>query len=660
MCGIAGILLPQPDADRAALTRRATAMAETLRHRGPDGDGVWTDDAAGVALAHRRLSIIDLSPAGAQPMVSAAGHLVISFNGEIYNFRDLRDALARDGIVPRGGSDTAVLIEAIDHWGLEGALSRANGMFALAVWDRTARTLTLARDRLGQKPLYYGLAGTALLFGSELKALRSDPAFCRDVAPQMMAPFMRYGMIPAPHTIHPQAWKLPPGTTLTVTAADLAARRLPEPAAYWSAERCAAAGLADPWPDGETAATDALDALLRDAVAGCMVADVPLGAFLSGGIDSSTVVALMQAQSMRPVRTFSIGFTEAGYNEAAYAKAVAEHLGTDHTELYLSPADAQAVIPDLPHIYDEPFADSSQIPTYLVSRMAREQVTVCLSGDGGDETFGGYNRYLWSRSIARACRFAPQPVRRTLRRLLTAVPPQRWNAVAALLPHGLRQAQAGDKIHKLAEIIDAASPEDVYVRLVSQWHEPLAALRTGSAASTLLAEPGRWPDTGHDRVQQTMLLDMLSYLPDDILVKLDRASMAVSLEARVPLLDHRLTEFAWRLPRRFKIRNGKGKWILREVLRRYVPDALIDRPKMGFGVPIDRWLRNDLRDWAEHLLDPQRLEEGGLFDAPAVRAVWQAHLSGARNVQYRLWPVLMFEAWRTAAAVNDRPAEGGR
>jgi asparagine synthase (glutamine-hydrolysing) len=610
------------------------------------------DEDAGIALGHRRLSILDLSPLGNQPMSSADGRFIIAYNGEIYNFPDLRTELASMGHSFRSQSDTEVLLSAISQWGVSAALERTNGMFAFALWDRETRTLYLARDRIGQKPLYYGWAGKTLVFGSELKALLSYPGFSTAVNEGAVALLLRHSAIPAPHTIYPDCWKLLPGTVLAISAGDIADRALPAPSPFWSATAAAQAGLADPLDLDDRGATDSLDNVLRDAVGACMVSDVPLGAFLSGGIDSSTVVALMQEQSDRPVKTFSIGFTEASYNEAIDAAAVAKHLGTDHTELYVTPGDAQSVIPRLPEFYDEPFADSSQIPTYLVSQLARQQVTVSLSGDGGDETFGGYNRYTWARNLNRTVGLAPRPLRRLARCVMESIPPHKWDAafalIAPVLPRGKRHIQAGDKLHKLAEIIDSANREEMYWRLVSQWKQPGQAIPEAVEPATLLSRRSSWPELP-EFAQQIMLLDTLSYLPDDILVKLDRASMAVSLESRVPLLDHNVMEFAWRLPMHQKIRNGTGKWILRQVLSRYVPPALFERPKMGFGVPIGDWLRGDLREWAEDLLSESRLKQEGLFQTDAVRSLWRQHLRGDRNLQYQLWPVLMFEAWRDSA-----------
>ena len=649
MCGFTGIFSPDQGLGEATLTAVVTCAAETLSHRGPDADGVWVDEDAGIALGHRRLSILDLSPLGHQPMTSADGRFVIAYNGEIYNFRDLRQELDDGGFSFRGNSDTEVLLTAICHWGLTPALERANGMFAFALWDRETRTLYLARDRVGQKPLYYGWAGNALVFGSELKALCRYDRFSTTVDTGALTLLLRHSAIPAPHTIYCDCWKLLPGAVLTIGSEEIAAHALPQPKPFWSATEAAKAGLAAPLDIDDTGAIDALDGVLRNAVGACMVSDVPVGAFLSGGIDSSTVVAFMQAQSDRPVKTFSIGFIDDNYNEAVDAAAVAAHLGTDHTELYVAPSDAQSVIPRLPKFYDEPFADSSQIPTYLVSQLAHQQVTVCLSGDGGDETFGGYNRYTWAKNLNRTISLAPLLLRRLSRRLMEGVPPHRWDAISALVaplvPGGQRHGQVGDKLHKLAEIIDSSSREEMYWRLISQWKQPCQAIPHAIEPDTLLSDRTSWPDLP-DFAQQIMLLDTMSYLPNDILVKLDRASMAVSLECRVPFLDHNVVEFAWRMPMHQKIRNGTGKWILRQVLARYVPQEMFEHPKMGFGVPIGDWLRGDLREWAEDLLSHDRLKQSGLFQTEVVRSLWAQHLRGDRNRQYQLWPVLMFEAWR--------------
>jgi len=632
-------------------------MIETMRYRGPDDSGTWAEATAGLGLGHARLSILDLSPEGHQPMVSASGRYVITFNGEVYNFAEVRRELEKQGICFRGHSDTEVMLAAIERWGLQDAVSRFIGMFAFGLWDRETRQLSLVRDRLGIKPLYFGWAGRAFVFASELKGIRCVKEFDPQLHRGALALFLRLAYVPAPFSIFQHVYKLMPGCILTVTP-ELARSRegfspSPDddqatwkPVRYWSAREVAERGAALPFQGTETEAEENLDALLRQAIRLRMVADVPLGAFLSGGIDSSAVVALMQAQSSMPVKTFSIGFQEADYNEAGYARDVATHLGTDHTELYVAPEEARAVIPQLPAMYDEPFGDSSQIPTFLVSRLAKKHVTVALSGDGGDELFGGYNRYFWSRRLWRRLAPIPQPVRAGLGSLIQALSPDRWGSLYRGFSFALPSVQRpGDQMHKLAGLLAAGDPDAMYLGMVSLWQQPTEAIAGVVEPQTTLTDRSSWAKLS-EFTMRMMYLDLVTYLPDDILTKVDRASMAVSLEARVPLLDHRVVEFAWTLPLSMKIKSeGEGKWLLRRVLDRYVPRELIERPKMGFGVPLDSWLRGPLREWAESLLDAQRLKREGYFHPGPIRQRWVEHLSGKRNWQYALWNVLMFQAW---------------
>lgn len=649
MCGIAGYLAPP---FHQSLSEQAiTAITETLVHRGPDSSGVWLDAEAGIALGHRRLSIIDLSPEGHQPMLSASGRYVIVFNGEVYNFPVIRRELENTGTdVPawRGHSDTEVMLAAIEQWGLRDAVMRFVGMFAFALWDRKERLLHLVRDRIGEKPLYYSRQGGVLLFGSELKALKAHPAFRGEIDRDSLALLLRHNYIPAPYSIYKGVFKLLPGTILTIsdrTGQDAA----PQP--YWSARAIAEAGAADPFRGSDAEAVRRLDGLLREAIGQQMVADVPLGAFLSGGIDSSTVVALMQAQSGRPVRTFTVGFNEAGYNEADHAQAVARHLGTEHTELYITPSDALAVIPRLPALFDEPFSDSSQIPTYLVSHLTRQHVTVSLSGDAGDELFGGYPRYLFAAYLWQKIGCLPPGVRRAVAAGLVALPAEMVDHGFGWLMHLFGRyghtSSPSSKFQRLSEVLTAQSSEELYRLIVSHWKEPSSIVLNSSEPLTALTDAGSRAALP-DFIQRMMFLDLVSYLPDDILVKVDRSAMGVSLETRVPLLDHRVVEFAWRVPLHMKIRNGQGKWLLRQVLYQYVPRELMDRPKMGFGVPIDAWLRGPLRDWAEALLDERRLRTEGFFKVEPIRKKWHEHLSGKSNWQYYLWDVLMFQAWLDA------------
>jgi len=639
MCGLAGIWDRRQKTAPAAVAAVAEAMTDTLRHRGPDDGAVFTDAGAWFALGHRRLSIVDLSPAGSQPMISSCGRFVISYNGEVYNAAELRPELEAAGRRFRGHCDTEVIVEGAAVWGVEATVRRLIGMFAIALWDRRERVLYLIRDRLGIKPLYWANFDDRVLFGSELKALRADASWRPALDRDSLAAYLRFAYVPAPHTIYRAVQKLPPGTILTVRE-----RGAPEIASFWSLADVARSGQSGRLDLGEDEATRQLDALLRDAVGRRMVADVPLGAFLSGGIDSSTVVALMQAQSPRPVRSFSIGFREPGFDEAPHAAEVARHLGTDHTELYISPDHALSVIPNLATIYDEPFADSSQIPTFLVSEMTRRHVTVALSGDGGDELFGGYTRYFHGRTLWRLVRHVPQPARGLAAAGMRAVSPSAWSAFSAVIPESIRPAHFGTKMRKLAGVL-ASEPETgvIYRHIVSQWADPENTVIGGTEPNGPL-DDRRVKELVPDFIERMQYIDTVTYLPDDILTKVDRASMAVSLEARVPLLDHRVVAFSWMLPGAMKAADGVGKRMLRRVLNRYVPRELIERPKMGFAVPIQDWLRGPLRPWADPLLDERRLAADGIFHAEPIVRRWREHLSGLHDWHGSLWAVLMFQA----------------
>jgi asparagine synthase (glutamine-hydrolysing) len=665
MCAITGFL-QGGTGDEGQWRAVLEAMAATVRHRGPDAGGVWADIGAGVGLAHRRLAILDLSPAGAQPMQSASGRYCLVFNGEIYNFRELAAELSAAGARFRGHSDTEVILAAVDAWGLERSLQRLTGMFAFALWDKQERRLHLARDRIGEKPLYYGVCGRTLLFGSELKALRAHPAWSGEICRQSLTLLLRYGYIPEPYSIYQGIHKLPPGTSLSLDAAALAdpARLAPGgeagPRSYWSLRAAAEAGLAEPWSGSPSDAVDALEQRLQTIIGQQMVADVPLGAFLSGGIDSSTVVALMQAQSTRPVQTFTIGFGERTFNEAEHAKAVARHLGTDHTELYVSAQDALDVIPRLPQLYDEPFADPSQIPTFLVSQLARRRVTVALSGDGGDELFAGYNRYLWTQKVWQRRQASSRMSRSLAAGALSALPAPRLNrlfeVLARLLPvSALRQPNLGGKLHKLAAALRAGNKTELYRMLVSYWQTP-GAVVPGAAEPLGNIRADNVLAGARALIDDLMYWDLTSYLPGDNLVKVDRASMGVGLEVRVPLLDHRLVEFAWRIPADLKLRDGQSKWLLRQVAYRHIPRELLERPKMGFSVPVSSWLRGTLREWGEDLLAPERLARQGLVSPEVVQQSWQAHQAGREDGGLALWTMLMFQAWYDEQQQRTSPA----
>jgi len=645
MCGFAGFIDARAATERAALEAAARQMTQAVWHRGPDDGGVWADPKAGIAIGHRRLSILDLSIAGHQPMLSPTGRFVIAYNGEIYNCEELRQNLLRDNpnVRFRGHSDTEIILAAFEQWGLESSLQRMNGMFAFALWDQEDRALTLARDRFGEKPLYFGWsAQNYFLFGSELKALRAHWAFDAEIDRDALALYMRFNSIPAPESIYKKIQKLPPACILRYSD------RKVEIKSYWSLHACVQRAISKPFRGSAQEAATQLDHLLRDAIKLRMNADVPLGAFLSGGIDSSLLVALMQAQSTKPVRTFTIGFYDPAYDEAHHARFIAHHLQTEHTELYVTPDQAMDVVSSLPEVYDEPFADSSQIPTLLVSRLTRQHVTVSLSGDGGDEIFGGYNRYTWGGRLWRHFSRVPHWMRRALSTGATAIGPQIWDAVfdrtGPVLPRNWRQRMPGYKLHKLADLLRSTSALDMYGRMTSHWLNPELVVLGVEAPSPRHAASEDWLTT-QDFESQAMYLDTMTYLPDDILVKLDRATMSVGLEGRVPYLDARVLEFAWSLPQNMKVRPNEGKWLLRQVLYQYVPRQLVERPKMGFGIPVDSWLRGPMREWAEGLLDPHRLQQDGFLNTQAVRQKWDDHLAGRGVWQYQLWGVLMFQLW---------------
>lgn len=638
MCGIAGFFCPRIKLDN--IQADIAAMTETLTHRGPDDGGAWFDDEAGIALGHRRLSIIDLTVKGHQPMASPSGRYVAVFNGEIYNFKELRRNLVTDSEL-RGNSDTEVMLAAIEEWGLETAVRKFVGMFAIAIWDRKDQRLHLVRDRIGEKPLYYGWSQDVFLFGSELKALCAFRNFSPIISRDVLALYMSLSYVPAPYSIYEGIYKLEPGEIRTIEDNGECSTEY-----YWNAKEMVDCQNRNRFFENDADVICQLDQLLRATVAKQMISDVPLGAFLSGGIDSSTVVALMQSQTIQPVKTFTIGFHETGFNEALRARAIAKHLGTDHTELYVTPQETLEVIPKIPVFYDEPFADPSQIPTYLVARLAKQNVTVSLSGDGGDELFGGYNRYFWGRSIWNKMKRCPAPLRMLFTKFLTSCSPGAWDGMFRIagpfLPNRLRQPLYGDKIHKLAEVLK--SPEMLYQNLTTTWKDPVSLVVGSKLLPTTASEYSIRPGLT-DFAETMMFLDLITYLPDDILVKLDRAAMGTSLETRIPFLDHQVVEFAWSLPIHFKIRNGQGKWILRQVLKHYIPTELTDQPKTGFGLPIGAWLRGPLKDWSETLLQPRRMMDEGYLNPGPIRQKWEEHLSGKRNWQYYLWNVLMFQAW---------------
>lgn len=656
MCGIAGVLTTRPDR-REAVASTARAMGHSLAHRGPDDDGVWVDEGGQVGLAHRRLSILDLSPSGAQPMTSGSGRYTAVYNGEVYNWPALRADLERLGHAFRGHSDTEVLLAGFEAWGVAETARRSVGMFAVAVWDRDVRALTLVRDRMGQKPLYYGWSDGAVLFGSELKALRACPGFRPEVDRGALALYFMYQCVPGPHTIYRGVRHLPPGALVTLPVGGLAQGEdlSDRERAYWSLSGAVEAGRVGPFVGSESDAEDALDRLLSEAVCDRMVADVPVGAFLSGGLDSTAVVAAAQRVTPTPVKTFTIGFSDRAYDESPHAEAVAHHLGTDHETFRVEPDDALAVIPRLARIYDEPFADSSQIPTTIVSELARSRVAVALSGDGGDELFGGYERHLIVPRLWDRIRRVPRPVRAGLGRAIRSVPPGVWDrayaAVEGALPPSARVPPPGRKAHRLGQVLASRSPDhinEMMVRTRSQVWPPVLGVAPPLA---LVDQRERWPG-GLGVLDRMLYVDAMTYLPDDILTKVDRATMSASLEGRAPFMDHRLVEFAWTLPESMKVRGGQGKWLLRRVVDRSVPRELMDRPKAGFGIPVGDWLRGPLRAWAEALLDPERVRSEGYLDSATVDEVWQDHLTGRADRRYEVWSILMFQAWLETADLS--------
>jgi len=644
MCGIAGLLDMSVGTSNDRLYELCLSMTDRMFHRGPDDRGLWTDEKAGIALGQRRLAIIDLAPTGHQPMVSRDGRYVVTYNGEIYNHRSLRERLEAEGRTFRGHSDTQVITEGCTTWGFEGMLEQLNGMFAIALWDREERVLHLARDRMGEKPLYYGWFGNWVMFGSELKALLAHPHWRPRLDLLAANLYFNYNHVPGPRTIFEGVYKLPPGHCLTISSNFT--KGLVEPTPYWSLHAVAQSGLDNPLPNDPNAALGELESLLSDSVRLRMESDVPLGALLSGGIDSSLIVALMQRFASAPVKTFSVGFNERGYDESKHARKVADYLGTEHLEFRVTPEDALAVVPELPRMYDEPFADSSQIPTHLIAKLAREHVTVALSGDAGDECFTGYHRYGWGETIWARFGWMPTVLRKGLASAFTVCSPAQFDALFKLaymiLPKALHYSTPGDRIHKLMRVISSPSQHALYDALLTNLSGHVSpgvtsARGYGGASKELQID---------EFVPWMVALDMLVYLPDDILVKVDRATMAASLESRAPFLDHRLVEFSWRLPMELKLRGTVGKWITRELLYKHVPRAIVDRPKQGFSVPLDAWLRGPLRDWAEELLRPQGLQETGAVDVGHVERRWAEHLSGRRNWGHFLWSVLMFEEWR--------------
>lgn len=646
MCGLIGF--SQSNSNSSSIARD---MCSQINHRGPDSSGVWFEENSPIVLGHTRLSILELSEAGHQPMVSDCSRYVLVLNGEIYNHLALRSKLESSGISYswRGHSDTETLLACFVAWGIEKTLQATVGMFAIALWDKQNQVLTLARDRMGEKPLYWGWSDDLLVFASELKAIKAHPDFKDVIDRDALTLFLRHCYIPAPYSIYQGIQKLLPGHYLQMPLkGNIAESKVVTSKLYWSLNDAVEQGVSNQFLGTPEEAVLALEQQLKESIGDQILSDVPLGAFLSGGVDSSTIVALMQSQSERPVKTFTLGFDEAGYNEAEHAKAVAKHLKTDHTELYIKADDALEVIPKLASMYCEPFADSSQIPTYLVSKLAKQHVTVSLSGDAGDELFGGYNRYVAAQKVWGPVQKMPFFVRKMAAAGLSVLSPNSWDKLfelaAPILPKKLQLSIPGEKARKLSEVLTLSSGEAFYRQLTSHWTDPESIVINGKEPPTLLTTPTAWPKT--DCFEHSMMaMDAQTYMSDDILVKVDRAAMANSLETRTPLLDHRVVELAWKMPLDYKIRNGQGKWLLRQVLYKYVPKELIERPKAGFGIPLAEWLRGPLKEWAESLLDESRLIREGYFHPRPIRNMWLEHLSGKKNWQYHLWNVLMFQAW---------------
>ena len=646
MCGIVGFYSKSLSTFNNVILKMNLAIS----HRGPDSSGTWNDKNSGIVLGHQRLSIIDLSEAGNQPMQSNSGRFVLTYNGEIYNHLEIRNELEKNNFNSkwRGNSDTETLLEAIAFWGIEATLKKTVGMFAFGVWDKKNRYLTLVKDRMGEKPLYFGWQGEGVnkvfLFASELKALKVHPGFVGEINRDSIALQLRHNCIPAPYSIYKNIYKLLPGHYLQLNENDFKKSLLPSQKPYWSATKCAIDGNNNQLKTSALNIQKDLETHLKFTVKQQMISDVPLGAFLSGGIDSSTIVALMQSQSNHPIKTFTIGFNQSDYSEAQHAKKIAKHLGADHTELYISPKTAMDVIPKLPKMYCEPFSDSSQIPTFLVSQLAKHKVKVVLSGDGGDELFCGYNRYVISKKFWKIFRLMPLSFRKFIAHQIQSISPKNLTKISKFLPGSNQYYFFGDKMHKGANVLKAKSIYDVYYMLCSHWQNPDEVVINSKEPGTLLTE-FKPMLAGLDSQQQMMALDMITYLPNDILVKVDRAAMASSIETRVPFLNHKLIEYVWKIPQSLKLRNNDGKWILKQILNQYIPKNLTERPKIGFSIPLANWLRGPLKDWAENLLNEKKLQQEGFFNPKLIRDKWEEHLSSKRNWEHDLWDVLMFQAW---------------